>query len=376
MLNEGQTCRDKYVDIAKGLAIIDVVCWHISSAIIPGSFVSFWPIVFFFLVAGFYIKEDEITKPAKFIVHKLKTLYIPATIIYLIAILMHNPLCRWGFYPLGSAHPKTNMDFVLWDSKTYLFNILKTIVAPNGELVMGAMWFLYALFFALCFLSVAACISSKIFKDRQRADILWFAIVVLTSTISVGLNVLYGFSIPRISQSLTAATFVLCGMLLKQRLRLNFNNWIIMIVAVAIYLQYIMLPHSHLSFHYKFPDIIFPLALGIAALYVILFISKKIERIPFLSDALSYVGCNSLYIMALHILGFFLCTRLLDTFGLSENLTMASSLYTYKIGKNFLLWMLYLAFGVFVPLIIIKIFRVAQALVVSKFSLQDFRNSQ
>ena len=138
-------------------------------------------------------------------------------------------------------------------------------------------------------------------------------------------------------------------------------------MIVAVYLQYIMLPHSHLSFHYKFPDLILPLALGIAALYVILFISKKIERTPYLSDALSYIGCNSLYIMALHIFGFFLCTRLLDTFGLSENLTMASSLYTYKIGTNFLLWILYLAFGVFVPLIIIKLFRVSQTLVVSKF---------
>ncbi len=368
MLNEGQTCRDKYVDIAKGLAIIDIVCWHISSKIIPGRFLSFWPIVFFFLVAGFYIKEEEIVKPIKFIAHKLKTLYLPATIIYLIAVLMHNPLCHWGFYPLGSAHPKTNIDFVIWDGKTYLFKFLKTIVAPNGELVMGAMWFLYALFFALCFLSVAAYISRKIFKDKQRADILWFAIVVLTSSISVSLNIIYNFSIPRISQSLTAATFILCGMFLKQKLRLNFSNWIIMVVAVAIYLQYIMLPHSHLSFHYKFPDLILPLALGIAALYVVLFISKKIERIPFLSDALSYIGRNSLYIMALHIFGFFLCTLLIDSFGLSENLSMASSLYTYKIDKNFLLWMLYFAFGVFVPLVIIKIFRIAQTLVVSKFS--------
>ena len=366
MLAEEQKCRDKYVDIAKGLAIIDVVCWHISSSIMPGKFVSFWPIVFFFLVAGFYIKEDEIAKPAKFIVHKLKTLYLPATIIYLIAILLHNPLCRWGFYPLGSAHPKTNVDFILWDCKTNLFNILKTIVAPNGELVMGAMWFLYALFFAFCFLSVTAFISRKIFKDRQRADILWVAIVVLTSTVSVCLNIIYNFSIPRISQSLTAATFILCGMLLKQRAKLNFNNWIIMIIAVAIYLQYSLLPHSHLSFHYKFPDLIFPLALGIAALYVILFISKKLERISFLSGALSYVGRNSLYIMALHIFGFFLCTRLMDTLRLSENLSMADSLYTYKIGSNFLLWLLYLAFGVGVPLIIIKLFRVGKTLVSSK----------
>lgn len=364
MLNEGQTCRDKYVDIAKGLAIIDIVCWHISSKIVPGWVVSFWPIVFFFLVAGFYIKEDECIKPTKFILHKLKSLYLPATIIYMIAILMHNPLCSWGFYPIGSAHPKTNVEFILWDVKTYLFNILKTIFAPNGELIMGAMWFLYALFFALCFLSIMAFISRKILKDKHQSDVLWFALIFLFSSASVALNI-YGYSIPRISQSITATIFILCGMLLKQRLKLNFNNWIVMIVAIAIYVQYILLPHSHLSFHCTFPDIILPLVLGVSALYIILFISKKIEKIPFLSDVLSYVGRNSLYIMALHILGFFLCTRLIDVLGLSENLSMASSLYTYKVGNDISLWIMYLLFGLGVPLIIITIFRVFKNLLVS-----------
>ena len=84
--------RERYVDIGKGLAMMAVVCGHICSTWFPGWLTSFWPVAFFFVVAGFYIKEESLLKPVKFIGHKLKTIYLPGTVIYLLAVLLHNPL--------------------------------------------------------------------------------------------------------------------------------------------------------------------------------------------------------------------------------------------------------------------------------------------
>ena len=85
---------EKYVDIGKGIAIMAVVCGHIGFS--HNVIMNYWPVAFFFVVAGFYIKEERLLKPVKFVGNKLKTIYLPGTVIYLIAVLLHNPLCKWG----------------------------------------------------------------------------------------------------------------------------------------------------------------------------------------------------------------------------------------------------------------------------------------
>ena len=61
-----------------------------------------------------------------------------------------------GAYPEGQLHPSTSVAFEYWSITFTCKNLVKTIVAPNGELAMGAMWFLYSLFFAFSFLSVVS----------------------------------------------------------------------------------------------------------------------------------------------------------------------------------------------------------------------------
>lgn len=358
--------RDKSVDIGKGLAMIAIVCGHISCCFFPSWLTSFWPVAFFFMVAGFYIKEENLCNPIKFIGHKLKTIYLPGTIIYLIAVLLHNPLCHLGAYPLGNVHPMTGKEFVLWDTKTYLVQMVKAIFAPSGELVMGAMWFLYALFFALCIFSLTAYFTKWIVKDKSKRIFLWTALLVVLSTTSIAMKV-FGISIPRMSQAMTVTSFILCGMLMKQKLNIGYDNWMMLIVALVIYAQCVILPHPHPSFPTNtFPDIVLPMAMSVAGFYIIMFISKKIEKVTFLTRAISYVGRESLYIMALHIFGFFLCTKLIDAIGIGEELDMAGTLYTYNVEHNILLGLMYLAFGLFVPLASLQIFRFVKSRIVRK----------
>ena len=270
--------------------MIAIVCGHICSKWIPGWLTSFWPVAFFFVVAGFYIKEESLLKPVKFIGHKLKTIYLPGTVIYMLAVLLHNPLCKWGCYPIGKEHPMTHRKFELWDAKTYLIQIVKTVVAPNGELVMGAMWFLYALFFALCFLSIIAFISRKLSKEQLTSNKVMLVATVLISVVSIGLAV-YGIKIPRISTALTIIFFVYGGMLIKQSFKAGFDNWGLMIVSVLLYISYIILPHEHMSFPVnRLPDLIYPFVLSVVAVYAVMYLSRILERTRMTSRALGYIG--------------------------------------------------------------------------------------
>ena len=344
--------------------MISIVCEHISSDFFPVWLTAFWPVAFFFVVAGFFLKEETLLRPVGFIRHKFMTIYLPGTIIYVLAVLLHNVFVRNGCYPLGAEHPMTHEAFAMWDTKTCIIKTLKTVVAPNGELVMGAMWFLYALFFSLCFLSLSAVVAKRVSKEKLTTNSVLWLILVLTATLSIWLST-HGIKIPRISNAVTIMIFIQCGMLMRQKLKWNYDSWCCGIIALVIYAQRIILPHGYMSFAVGlYPDLILPLASSVAATYFVLFISKKIERLKNVTTVLTYIGRKSLYIMALHIAGFFLCTKLIDIMGLGTDLNMSAMLYTYRTGANALLAAMYLLFGIGVPLLIMFIYDKAKALII------------
>ena len=351
--------RDNYVDIGKGIAIIAVVLGHISFDYC--FLMAFCPVAFFFFVAGFYIKEEKLCTPLKFILHKLKTIYMPGTIIYLLAVLLHNCFVDMGWYPLGSSHPMTGKAFVYWDIYTLFQNIVKTIFAPNGELAMGAMWFLYSLFFSLSFLSILSLLC-KIVSSKTHLSYDWLRClsIVMLASVSIALT-LFDITIPRISNSITIMAVIYCGMMIKRRWRTGFDNSMCFLIAVVILLQYTLLPHPWQSFPTnKFPDVMAPIIKGGSATYIVLYLSKMLNRMRPLSLFFSYVGRNSLYIMALHIIGLFLCNSLLLSLGVVDEMTMSASLYTFKIGSNYTILFLYLLFGLSFPLLSIELFRLVK----------------
>lgn len=358
-----ENVRESYVDIGKGLAITAIVFGHIFGAF-PTWLTGFWPVAFFFVVAGFYIKEERLEHPLKFVRHKISTLYLPGTIIYLLAVMMHNTLCRWDVYPIGSAHPMTHQPFELWDTKEYIYNLIKTVFVPNGELAMGAMWFLYALFFSLCFLSLIYFVTSRI-KEIEGRDKWRGFLIILLSTLSIGLAV-YGVKIPRLGNAFTIMIFIYAGMLFKQRCSIRFNSLPMFFVAIVVYAQGIILPHVFPSFPVnRFPDVILPLAMSLAAVYIVLYIARRIERVFVLSKLFVLLGQESLYIMALHIFGFFICTGIINLAGCNAGLTMGNTLYTYNVGNNILLAFLYMLFGLAFPVVTIAVFRVCKTKVMS-----------
>lgn len=91
------TKRENWVDIAKGLAITAVVLGHVNymwpfHKLLPLNtlVVWLWHVPVFFLIGGFFIKDEKLLQPIVFIKGKIKSLYLLILYIYVPVLLLHN----------------------------------------------------------------------------------------------------------------------------------------------------------------------------------------------------------------------------------------------------------------------------------------------
>lgn len=355
----------EWVDTVKGIAITAVVLCHISftggSAMRP-FLGNFWHVGVFFIVAGFFVKWEKLCRPFTFLKPKVKSLYLPATIIYSLAFLLHNTFVRCGWYPLGHTHPGSGQPFALLETNDVIMGILKSALCiPKGELVMGAMWFLYTLIYSFVILSILAWGIEKIVAkcnwNGQKKSML---ILLMDLGLQFGALMLsnnYGITIPRLSTACTAVALICIGKLMFQDLQCKFDNVLILLIACIIAIQSIIFDGGQITLASNHYHDMLQLDMGCASvLYIIAFVAKRFES-SFVAKGFAYLGKDSLYIMALHILGFFCCNTLLAHMGIFDHNT--HSYYTYEISGSPFIVLAYLAFGLTVPVIIINIYRFA-----------------
>lgn len=91
--------RSLSVDITKGVAIIAIVLGHIAysyprcSLLDTSALVySLWHVAVFFIVAGFFIKEEQLVQPKLWFKKKFSSLYLKILYFYIPAVLLHNVL--------------------------------------------------------------------------------------------------------------------------------------------------------------------------------------------------------------------------------------------------------------------------------------------
>lgn len=355
----------EWVDTVKGIAITAVVLCHISFT--GGSELrpflgNFWHVGVFFIVAGFFVKWEKLCRPFTFLKPKVTTLYLPATIIYSLAFLLHNTFVRCGWYPLGQSHPGNGQPFALLEANEVLAGILKSALCiPKGELVMGAMWFLYTLIYSFVILTILAWGIEKAVARRnwtgQKKSMLMLLVALCLQFGALLFTNMYSITIPRLSTACTAVALICIGKAMFQDWQCKFDNVFIFLIACIIAVQSIVFDGGQITLASNRYHDMLQLDMGCASvLYIIAFVAKKFES-SLIAKGFAYLGKESLYIMALHILGFFCCNTLLLHMGVYGS--NSHSYYTYEINGSPLIVLAYLAFGLAVPVVIINIYRFA-----------------
>lgn len=309
--------RSLSVDITKGLAIIAIVLGHVSFSYPANSLVdsstlvySLWHVSVFFIVAGFFIKEEQLVQPKLWFKKKFSSLYLKILCFYIPAVWLHNIFIKIGWYSLDSTEP-------VIQAYSWVDFIKQTILAVclgGREPIVGAMWFVYVLFMALIGLSILSWMMKKIAKDEKQYE--WLrGIALLAMCIVAGiLSNKYGLTIRRFSNTFTAMLLIYVGKLMYQKMKLSFNNGYMAIVCALIAFEVACMLGGVALNGNEYKDILQLLVAAPAVLYIIMYIGKRIEK-NIVGKAIAYVGKESFYVMALHFVGFKLCTLSLSSVG-------------------------------------------------------------
>lgn len=320
--------RSISVDIAKGIAITAIVLGHISYAYPKTSLLDahdliyLWHVPVFFILGGFFIKEEQLLQPWTWFKKKFLKLYLKILYFYIPAVLLHNVFINIGWYSTESVNPVISsyitIDFV---KQTVL-----SILCAGREPILGAMWFVYVLFMALIGLSLISWLLNKLNKDKSKLSCLRFIILLAFTIVSGIVSNKYGFTIRRFSNVFTAMLLIDIGWIMNKKWQLKYNNKYIVVICALIAFEIVcMLGGVELNGN-EYKDITQLIIAAPAVLYCIMYFSKKIEH-TLIGKGLAKAGFDSFYIMALHFVGFKVCTISLHTIGLGGYAIRINSYY-------------------------------------------------
>lgn len=302
--------RSLSVDIAKGIAIIAIVLGHINFAyphltlVMTEDFLfRLWHVPIFFILGGFFIREEQLNQPVSWFNKKFFSLYLKILYFYIPAILLHNVFINIGWYSISSTDPIINV----YSITDFIKHILLTICLAGREPIVGPMWFVYVLFIALIGLSITSWGIGKLVKDTQQRQYILFIVLLGLTTVSGILSNKYGLTLRRFSNVFTAMILIQIGWLMNRKFCFKYDNLFIAVICAMIGFEVACMLGGVALNANEYKDITQLIIASPAILYCIMYMGKKIEN-TLIGKGLAKVGRESFYIMALHLAGMKICT--------------------------------------------------------------------
>lgn len=259
-----------------------------------------WDIPVFFLVAGFFLKKERLHHARAFILFKFKGIYLKLLYFYVGILCLHNAFLDLGLYKYGVEYGGKYMEQLTISN--FLIKLSGVVLFMGREPYASPLWFVYVLFMAFIVMSLMRKLLWKVFRaDEYRCDVAMLIISFILAVISFALTNHFALTIPRLSIVFPAMWLIIVGYVLKNKLSLTFTNAIAAIASLIV-LSIVALCSNHVAMMTNsFRGVVHLTVCGVSALYLFAYISKKLER-AMLGRFLAYLGNNSFYIMALHLL--------------------------------------------------------------------------
>ena len=268
--------RIGWVDIVKGISMICVMLSHSGMGIIGPHIGSFFVPIFFF-ISGYTFSPEKFATTKDFLKNKGKRLLQPYFLFFLFLLLIYN-------IPFG------------WDIKDSLLGFFS---ASHMNAVLSPLWFLPALFI----MSFLYYLMYRI--SNQPKHLLYL------SVISLGIGYLfYMLDIPLLPWTfdsvLSCMIFFCVGNLLKTIDVSIFYKWYFLLLALAINLSIAYTNGGATISVRDFGEHYILFYLGaFSGIWTYLIFSIWIEKhTKYFSNALSYIGRNTLVFLSLHRLVF------------------------------------------------------------------------
>lgn len=314
------TGRVKYIDIARGIAMLCIVLGHLGNSQINRVVFTFHVPIFFF-ITGYFINNKLTMK--NFIKDKAKTLLIPYLCTCIVIIFLGG-LEYFIFYGAEDAK-KAMLDWVY----ASIYGAGDAYTEPFYIKAIGAIWFLWATFWGSVFLR-------SILNVKTGTRILLVLVLFFIGSWS---RKLFWFPLS-IQAGCCATLFMYLGHLLKdiKELLKKINietKTVLSILALAIWFSFIKNFQSFWLVHCDIGRGVIDIVGCICGCYIVLLVAKYIEKhTSYLSGGLSFLGRYSLFMLCIHMIELDILPwggvqQSLIAYGVSEN----SSLFLVIIGK-------------------------------------------
>ena len=352
--------RDTSFSITKAIAIIMVVMAH---ACVPGwtcRFIYQFHVPVFFICAGYFFNTRYLNDEKTYLMRRIKGLYLPFLRWSLLFLLLHNLLFplgllseQFGNNAGGVLHPYTWTEF-----SRRLFSIVFNM-SGYDEFLAGSFWFFRSLFVAsLLFLILFKVLRrfKPALTDAQAGQAI-LGLSFLATLWLVGAD----FRIAGLAgggyRELLGVCFFSVGFLFRvyrERVPLGWPlalGCLLVAVLGASKFPSSMGHHATLA---QFFSLLLPAVAGFGMVYIL---SLKLSRhTNFLTTSLNYIGNNTLYIFAFHLLAFKLVSAIkVGVYHLPWEMVGGHTVVNAHPDDYF--WVLYTIVGVALPLGVRELYR-------------------
>ena len=266
--------RLNWLDIARGLAILSIVVGHIEynsffyKKIL--AYIGEFHVSIFFVITGYTLTEEKLCQFATFIKNKLKTLYLPLVIFYLISVVLHNLFIDIGVYSTDIAYSGKHMTYYSYGR--LIQEIILTFFMLTREPIVGAMWFVCTLIISLfCY-----CVITNIIKNIENYKYIRLIIITVFLVISEYLTYM-GYTIPRLSNVPAAMICINLGQIVREK-GFTFRNKYLMTFFSILVFSVGVLHNVGVGFNgNNLEHPVFFIPITICGIYITFYISKFIE---------------------------------------------------------------------------------------------------
>jgi Fucose 4-O-acetylase and related acetyltransferases len=340
--------RVEYMDILKGLAIILVVMGHCSGK--GENIIYLFHMPLFFIISGYFYKEESINRPIQFIKKRLKSLYLPFIKYEFLFLILHNIFIKINFY-----NSKANIPQQYYTIHDFIVNSIRILFFDSTELLLSPFWFLTALFLTSILFFLISIVITKVISNNKREPVRALLVIILffvgnyltkhSININFSLNGKETFNV-----SLVALLMYYIGFLYKKYEKFIKMN--IVCAGITIIVLYISSKFSlRIDMRVNmYPNLIMFVVNSVLGTYFMIYISKKISTLNYKLKLLKYIGLNTTAIMALHLTSFKII-GLLEIKIYKLPMYMLGNFGAIQGGGQW--WILYTLAGVMVPILIV-----------------------
>lgn len=285
--------RNPVFDIMKGIGIVLVLIGHMPPSDEVYHLIYTFHLPMFFILAGLFAKDCyDVPSIKENIGKSAKRLLLPIVITSLFIVIL-SPL---KYYQLKNWDGAVNgLLSLLWGGGDQL----KT---RWGNLGIGPMWFIMALFWARCLLSFIVFIFHKVSGFWERLKVYnkgcVLIVCVMVSWVAVLIHdqswSLWPWSI---MQGVSALQFMAIGWYIKHK---KINVWIKLLVVMFWPLAYVWGGIEMCDCYYK--CYLLDVFGACGATYCVYIVSVGLSKVKFASKLFQWFGTNSLAILCIHTL--------------------------------------------------------------------------